>query len=544
METSRAFGICQCLLFSSFLLDLTLCPHSKVEESFQLQATHDLIYFGIRPALFGNDDSSETPYDHLQYPGVVPRSFIGPGLLASICTVLRLLLLPVMDIAQHPMMMQFLSRFCLLSILVFSWSQFARALDKKFRGAGAWMLLLTACQFHMPFYASRMLPNVFALAMVLNSYAAWIDANVSRAATLLVVATAIFRCDLLLLLGSVGLVWLITKKLSIVQALKIGVASGAISLLLTIPLDSALWQRLLWAEGEVFYYNAILGKSSDWGTSPWHWYYSSALPKSMLLTVLLVPFSFLRIVEYLMGLERRVRKASSSSSSVVVNLRGLLDRQWLEYLLPVLGFVTLYSFLAHKEVRFIFPAIPMLNALAAVGIQRLSSLAFPAKGKERMLIASLAFYCGLFCILASLIGSLTFVAVSHQNYPGGDALLRLSVHISNLQLPPSTELHVHIDVASAMSGVSLFGQRAAEAQTKDVNWIFHKSGYEEEHSLEASAGREIFTHVLSEDANFSPDFHVIDTIQGNPSLNLRKFRIHTTDAIYVLERIDWGQQYR
>jgi len=535
LTTPKGFGTCQALLFSSFLVDLILCPHSKVEESFQLQATHDLIYFGIRPALLG-----ETPYDHLQYPGVVPRSFVGPCILASICSAIRLIMFPVFDLAQHPMMMQFLARFCLLSILTLSWGQFAKALNAKFQGAGSWLLLITACQFHMPFYASRMLPNVFALAIVLNSYADWLNGNISRAARLLVVATTIFRCDLLLLLGSVGLTWLLTRKLSIVQALKIGIVTGIISLLLTIPLDSLLWQRLLWPEGEVFYYNAILGKSSDWGTSPWHWYYTSALPKSMLLTALLVPFSYFRIVEYLMTLEQRIRKSSKASG---LNFRQLFERQWLEYLLPILGFVTLYSFLAHKEVRFIFPAIAMLNAMAAVGIQRLSSLAFPAKGKERLVIASLGFYCGLFCLLITLFGSLIFVAVSHQNYPGGDALLRLSDLVSNLNLPRGTDVHVHIDVASAMSGVSLFGQRAADIQTEEVNWNFHKSGYEKEHSLEAS-GLESFTHILSENANLSHEFEVIGTIQGNPSFNIRRCGIHTTDAIHILERKAWGKQYR
>jgi hypothetical protein len=55
------------------LVDLWLCPHSKVEESFNLQATHDLFYHGIGPAwrrlLSIDDESAPLPYDHLQYPG-------------------------------------------------------------------------------------------------------------------------------------------------------------------------------------------------------------------------------------------------------------------------------------------------------------------------------------------------------------------------------------------------------------------------------------------------------------------------------------------
>jgi hypothetical protein len=65
------FSLSFLLLFLVALLDLLLCPHSKVEESFQLQATHDLFYHGIGPALrhLWNGGTELLPYDHLQYPG-------------------------------------------------------------------------------------------------------------------------------------------------------------------------------------------------------------------------------------------------------------------------------------------------------------------------------------------------------------------------------------------------------------------------------------------------------------------------------------------
>ena len=74
-----------------------------------------------------------------------------------------------------------------------------------------------------------------------------------------------------------------------------------------------------------FYFNTILNRSSEWGVKPWHFYFSSLLPKSLLFAY---PLSLLSIF-----LEKRIAPI---------------------YLITF-GFVVLYSRLQHKEVsRIVF----------------------------------------------------------------------------------------------------------------------------------------------------------------------------------------------
>jgi alpha-1,6-mannosyltransferase len=312
-----------------------------------------------------------------------------------------------------------------------------------------------------------------------------------------------------------------------------------------------MWQRWAWPEGEVFYYNTILGKSSDWGTSPWYWYISSALPKLLLAIFPLLPLAVFNIPERLVALWE---------AKPAIN--PLLDTTWLEYFLPAVGFVAIYSCLAHKEVRFLFPVMPLFSLAGAVAIGRFHRLVFPPSNKDKRvsMVAKFGYAGCLAALVFSLLASMTFVAVSRWNYPGGEALLRLEVHLTKSLdqslIPSQPQVHVYVDVAAAMSGVSLFGQRQASLQneTAPLEWKFVKAGYEDEHALtedlfEYSAS---FTHIIAEDdqqetssSKLSTNaFTLIDVIPGKPRIDLKGGRIATQDALYLWERIGFWQGIR
>ncbi len=75
---------------------------------------------------------------------------------------------------------------------------------------------------------------------------------------------------------------------------------------------------------------------------PFWWYFYSAIPRSILLPVFALPWAVL--------------KAGHRSVTLIA---------------PALGFIFLYSFLPHKELRFIVYAFPLLNTAASLGYAHL-----------------------------------------------------------------------------------------------------------------------------------------------------------------------------
>ena len=387
------------------LLYICVCPYSKVEESFNTQATHDLL-------IHGRDLDA---YDHLEFPGVVPRSFIGPLVLWT-QTLPWSYAMRALDIPKVYLQYYVRSMLGLFNLLAF-YLYVDKVAGVFGRNAAKWTVIVTASQFHYLFYMSRTLPNSFALVLSQIALSGWI----SNSSSLLVLSTAfcalVFRGELVLLLGLLAVHSWLGGRTHFTTLVKLGLLGGVLALTSTFLIDSFFWRRWLWPEGEVLWYNIVRNKSSNWGTSPFLWYFYSALPR-MLLPAL--PLSLLGC---------------------------LYDRRVTRLLLPALLFTFLYSFLPHKELRFIIYTVPLFNSAAGRAIDYIHCL----KGRIGLLLRLV----GISSLVLSLGMSAGFLYVSHYNYPGGVAFSRL--HELGTERC-GDEMRVHVSVEAAQSGVSRFGE--------------------------------------------------------------------------------------
>ncbi|XP_034604509.1 dol-P-Man:Man(7)GlcNAc(2)-PP-Dol alpha-1,6-mannosyltransferase isoform X2 [Setaria viridis] len=379
-----------------------MAPYTKVEESFNVQAMHDILYhtYHIKK------------YDHLEFPGVVPRTFIG----AFVISIFSSPAVFVMRLLHVPKFYSLLTVRLLLSFVTLLSLRLLRVQVKKKFGhqAEVFFVILTAIQFHLLFYSSRPLPNIFALALVNLAYSLWFNGSNLCTLQALIAAAIIFRCDIILLLGPIGLALLLSRSVSLLEAVKYCVSTALICIGFTVLIDSIMWRRILWPEFEVLWFNSVLNRSSEWGTHSIHWYFTSALPRSMLVAYPLC----------MVG--------------------ALLDRRIVPYMLPVFLFVVLYSKLPHKELRFIIGSIPMFNVSASLAASRLYN-------NRKKAGWNLLYILMLGAFLVSLgYSAVTFMA-SYNNYPGGYALKALHEADSSVK-----EKMVHIDAFTAMSGVSRF----------------------------------------------------------------------------------------
>ncbi|KAL0109609.1 hypothetical protein PUN28_014572 [Cardiocondyla obscurior] len=468
------------------VMHLLYCPFTKVEESFNLQAMHDILYHGF----------NLTEYDHHEFPGVVPRSFLGSIVVSGFASPL---VAGINYLKLNKFFAQYIVRATMGLLVIITFKLYRHALQNIFGLQFAkWFVAITVTQFHFMYYLSRPLPNIMAMPLVFVALFGWMRQSQVLFIWSSAAAIIIFRAELAVLLGLFLLYDLASQKLSIQRLLKIAVPAGVFFLALTVTTDSILWGRLIWPEAQVFYFNTILNKSSEWGTSPFLWYFYSALPRGLALSYVLVPIGMIW--------DARVRLLT----------------------VPAIIFVILFSFLPHKELRFIMYVFPLLNVGAAAACHRIWE-----NRTKTMLNRFLALIILVHLILNGIF-SMFLLCVSGSNYPGGLAIARLH----RLEKDSITPVHVHIDVLTAQTGVSRFTQTNA-------SWIYSK---QENLTIDDPEMLQ-FTHLLMEaKSKYSPNikpylknYDIIDSIDGFSHITLNHnilppIRIKTKPSIFIMKR--------
>lgn len=263
-----------------------------------------------------------------------------------------------------------------------------------------------------------------------------------RALTILTIVGIIFRSEIALLLGT-HTAYLLLQRRSLHPIHDI-IPSGMLGLLiglgLTIPIDSYFWQRPLWPEFQGFIFNVLHGESSNWGVQPWHFYFSSAIPR-----LLFNPLTFTLCIPFALAVQA-------------------LRSPGLDILIPNLAFVALYSLQPHKEWRFIIYVVPPLLAVAAAGAswiwtRRTKTLTYRILSSA--LIAS---------TLASFLTSFAMLAISRLNYPGAEALNRLY----QLTPPSSGIVTVHMDTLTCTTGITRFLQLPS-LPNSNITFLYSKT---------------------------------------------------------------------
>ncbi|WAR26645.1 ALG12-like protein [Mya arenaria] len=167
-------------------------------------------------------------------------------------------------------------------------------------------------------------------------------------------------------------------------------------------------------------------------TSPFMWYFLSALPRALSCSMFLVPIGL------------------------------LLSPRTRQLVLPALMFVFIYSFLPHKELRFIIYVIPVCNVAAAEAMHKV----WINRGKS------------------SFQAMLCLVSVLH---------LLGNLATTGMFLYTSHNVHVHIDVAAAQTGITRFGQLYD-------NWRYNKT----EDLAPGGVDMLSFTHIITGDPSHLP----------------------------------------
>ncbi|CAI4747753.1 BAQ_1a_G0046930.mRNA.1.CDS.1 [Saccharomyces cerevisiae] len=428
------WSVLDTVLLTVISFHLIQAPFTKVEESFNIQAIHDILTYSVF-------DISQ--YDHLKFPGVVPRTFVGAVIIAMLSRPYLYLSSLIQTSRPTSIDVQLVVRGIvgLTNGLSFIYlknclqDMFDEITKKKkeenedkdiyiYDSVGTWFLLFLIGSFHLMFYSTRTLPNFVMTLPLTNVALGWVLLGRYNAAIFLSALVAIvFRLEVSALSAGIALFSVIFKKISLFDAIKFGIFGLGLGSSISITVDSYFWQEWCLPEVDGFLFNVVAGYASKWGVEPVTAYFTHYLRMMFMPpTVLLLNYFGYKL---------------APAKLKIVSLASLFH-------------IIVLSFQPHKEWRFIIYAVPSIMLLGATGAAHLWENMKVKKITNVLCLAILPL-----SIMTSFFISMAFLYISRMNYPGGEALTSFNDMIVEKNITNAT---VHVSIPPCMTGVTLLGE--------------------------------------------------------------------------------------
>ncbi|CAH1112261.1 unnamed protein product [Psylliodes chrysocephalus] len=259
------------------------------------------------------------------------RSYVPPIIIAGLYKILQVLGLDSAEVLIYcPRILQ--------AIL----SSYADLCFYKWSGTRKWAVFSIASSWFWFYTGSRTLINTLecALTTIGLSKFPWPGKGIEESSVFIWIAALLFfiRPTSAIIWVPICFYHLCLSKNSVVSEITTKyIPTGIVVLALTVLLDSICHGSLVVTPYEFFKFNLLQNLSGFYGVQPWHWYLSSGLPS--ILGIQILPFLWATIT--------------------VLKNRHIHPNELV--MLGVIVFtVTVYSFLPHKEFRFLLPLLPLI----------------------------------------------------------------------------------------------------------------------------------------------------------------------------------------
>ncbi|VEL23717.1 unnamed protein product [Protopolystoma xenopodis] len=293
-------------------------------------------------------------------------------------------------------------------------------------------------------------------------------------------AILIFRSELLLFYGPILLYGIVARRVT----LRISLISVLLATFLISILSSGAVGFGQKAKSSI---STLYSTKAINGTVAFHWYFTNALPKMLGSSCAFVGLWLLLVVLRLTNTMPNTISHLHLRKSCSLDVRGVV--------FAAITFVILYSFLPHKELRFIIYTVPIFNLAAAAIWTDLLSKPFlltclrchdntnvhialdlsreqdsqcaptpqltsigKAKASAKLRPTQRIFRKLMICscyaqLIVNSLVTVLFAYAALGNYPGGEAISRLHdlPHLTNL-----SAIHVHVCNLAAQTGVTRF----------------------------------------------------------------------------------------